>query len=101
MTDAEKLAGLIPHGRENAISRDELSQLMGTGDRRTRRLIEQARADGVLICNGQDGRGYWISDDPEELLAQYKQDTARALNVLRRRKPLRKALIAAGVKIKN
>jgi len=88
----------IPRERRNAVSREELARRTGMSDRQVRREIERARANGALICNDQDGRGYWISDDRAELLAQYRQDTARALNILKRRKPLRDALIASGVK---
>lgn len=88
----------IPTGRENAVSRSYLAKVVGKDDRKVRRMIEEARAAGALICNDQDGKGYWISEDPKEWLAQYRQDTARAMRILKRRKPLRDALIAAGYK---
>ena len=68
----------IPKGRENAVSRAYLAKAVGKDDRKVRRMIEEAR--------------------PKEWLAQYRQDTARAMRILKRRKPLRDALIAAGYK---
>lgn len=100
MTDTERLAALIPHGRENAISREALALAMGLTDRKTRKAIETARSDGLIILNDQDGRGYYQSDDTAEMLRQYRQDTARAMSVLKRRKPLRDKLKAAGVEVK-
>lgn len=91
---------LIPHGKANAITREELCRkLGGINDRAARELIEQARINGVFILNAQNGKGYYQSDDISELEKQYRQDTARALSILKRRKPLRDALKAAGVKV--
>ena len=101
MNCTEKLAALIPYGRENAISRESLAAALGVSDRKTRRAIEQARADGLIIINSQDGRGYFQTDSITEMRRQYQQDTARALAIFRRRKPLRKALLDAGMKLKG
>ena len=68
-------------------------------DRKTRAAIEHARADGIIIINSQNGAGYFQTTDLDEMLRQYRQDTARALSIFRRRKPLREALIAAGVRV--
>lgn len=98
MNDTEKLAGLIPFGRENAVSREALAEKMGMGDRAMRKAIERARAEGLMICNEQEENGgYYQSNNVNELLRQYRRDTARALSVLKRRKPMRDALIAAGI----
>lgn len=90
------LAGAVPFGRRNAIPRDALAEKLGMGDRSLRQAIERARAEGLIILNGQDGRGYYQSDDILEMERQYRQDTARAMSILKRRKPLRAALKAAG-----
>lgn len=91
----------IPHGRENAISRAQLVCKTGLPDRTIRRAIQAAREKGVLILNAQDGRGYFRADesDIDELKAQYRQDTARALSILRRRKTIRAILKKAGVDV--
>lgn len=90
---------LIPHGRENAVSREYLSATLGISDRKMRHMIENARRSGAIILNAQDGRGYYISDDLDDMEKQYRQDTARAMAILTRRKALRKRLKEAGRKV--
>lgn len=58
-------------------------------ERRVRELIEELRNRGHLICNRQDGRGYYIAETREEVESQYRQDCARAMSILRRIKPFR------------
>ena len=99
MTDTARLAGMIPSGRENAITRAELACRMGLNDRQMRKVVEDARAEGVIILNRQDGGGYYQTDDLDDMMRQYRQDTARALAILKRRKPLRDKLKAAGRKV--
>ena len=95
----EMLQNAIPFGRENAITRADLAAKLGMSDRVMRRAIEEARLEGLFILNAQDGRGYYRTTDLAELKAQYDSDTARALSILTRRKPIRDALKAAGVKV--
>ena len=92
------LKQIIPAGRENAISRQSVAAALGMSDRQTRKAIELARAEGLLIINEQDGRGYYRSEDVKELLRQYRQDTARAMTILTRRKALRDTLLEMGVR---
>lgn len=93
---AKDLADKIPTGHRNAISRDELSRRTSLCDRHVRELLETARDLGVLICNDQDGKGYYIAETPEEIERQYKRDRARALSVFKRLKASRAALKLAG-----
>ena len=101
------ISALIPIGRDNAISREQLSKQTGYTDRSCRNLIEEARNDGKLIINLQDGSGYFqISDEDVKdldtlnlLSLQYRQDRARALSILKRNKKLRKLLKEAGMEV--
>ena len=95
----DKLGEIIPEGEDHAVTRRYLSIKLGLSDRMVRRAIEEARADGLLICNAQDGRGYYQSKDVAALKRQYKQDTARALAILKRRKPIRDYLKSQGEKV--
>lgn len=92
----EILSAKIPYGRENAISRKQLAHDLGMTDRRMREAVERARSDGLMIVNNGDGTGYYQTDDLDELYRQYKRDTAGAMAILSRRKPLRAKLKAAG-----
>lgn len=89
---------IIPLGAENAISRAELAEKSGMSDRRMRLEIQRERDNGELILNSQDGKGYFraTADDLDHIQRQYKQDTARAMAILKRRKAMREILKAAG-----
>ena len=95
----ELLSLLIPFGRENAIPRRELAERLGTSDREMRKMIEQVRSEGMFVLAETDGRGYYRSTDLAELKRQYDQDTSRALKILARRRHIRNALKAAGVRV--
>ena len=93
---ALKIAGRLRHGHANAMKRRELAATVGMNDRGVRELLETARDNGVLICNDQDGKGYYLAETVDEIERQYRRDRARALSVLKRLKASRHALIAAG-----
>lgn len=90
------LAELIPYGRRNAIPREALAMKLNVSDRAARQMVETARAEGLIIINECNGRGYYQSDDLDEIYHQYKQDMRRAQSVLRRCRPMRTLLRAAG-----
>lgn len=91
---ADMVLMAIPDGRENAISRYHLCIKTGMNDRAVRECIELLRDEGNFICN--DGSGYYIADNLDDIERQYRKDHARALSVLKRLKPFRQALREAG-----
>ena len=95
----ERLAILIPYGRRNAICRDVLAAKLGMSDRHMRKVIEDARSEGLIILCECNGRGYYQSDDLNEIHHQYIQDTNRAMAILKRLKTMRHLLKAAGSKV--
>jgi biotin operon repressor len=54
----------IPEGKENAIHLEELAKLLKIDSRTVKKLIQQARKNGVKIISGQNG--YWISDNEHD-----------------------------------
>ena len=74
--------------------------MTGLSDRKLRQTIEDLRNDGNFICNDSNGCGYYISNNLEDLERQYRNDTARALSILKRRKHIRAYLVANGIKVK-
>ena len=92
--ETERIAALIPHGRRNAITREALAAAMHTTDRKMRKAVSEAKRQGLMICN--DGDGYYQSDELSDLWRQYRRETARAMSVLKARKPMRDVLKAAG-----
>jgi len=57
----------IPKGRNNAISRQDLEQLTGLSDRAIRKEIKKLVQKGIPILSSSQSKGYWYSDDIEEL----------------------------------
>ena len=86
----------LPHGKENAVKREDLAQLLQMNDRTVRELLEELRDAGVMVCNDQDGKGYYLSNNLDDVERQYRRDRARALSVLKRLKTSRAMLKAAG-----
>lgn len=97
----ESVLSVIGTGAENAVNRFELVERTGLDDRKVRKEIARLRKDGVNIINNQDGRGYYVDDSTDALYRQYKQDTARALSILERRKAIRDELKRRGVDVKH
>ena len=90
---------LLHKGEQNAVSRKTLVSEMDMSDRMVRSIIEKARDEGCLILNKQDGRGYYLPESIDDIVFQYRQDTNRALSILKRRKHMRKILKEAGVEV--
>lgn len=67
---------------------------MQTSDRMMRKAVSEAKRQGVMICN--DGEGYYQTEELGDLYRQYKRDTARAMSILKARKPMQDVLKAAG-----
>lgn len=74
------IADLIPYGRENAISREELLRHYEGTDRGMRRELQEARKTEVIV-NLSDGSGYFRPADKYELQAFIAQETARARSI--------------------
>lgn len=96
----------IPRGAENAISREMLAAVTSDSDRRVRQRIEDARREGYIIINAQDGSGYFQIDpndltesDLAAISRQYWQNKRRALSVLSYQKHLRRILKAHDMKV--
>lgn len=83
-------------GKNNAVTRKQLETLTGQSDRVNRRQIEDLRAQGEIICNDQDGKGYYLPETLDEVHRAYKQGRNRALSILKQQKTMRKILKDAG-----
>lgn len=79
-------------GKDKAKTREQLCELSGLCDRVVRREIEALRDKGIIIINNQDGKGYYISEDVEEMQRQFRQNQARAMSILRQQKHLRRRM---------
>ena len=89
----------LGNGHKNARPGKALQEALHVDGRTLRQYIEDARAAGVVICNEQDGKGYFIAATMDEAERQYWQEHNRALSILRRMTPLRRMLVKAGRKV--
>lgn len=87
-----RIVDYIPIGKENAVTRAQLCALTRLSDRAVRQLIEIARIEGEVIINNQDGKGYYISEDPKDIRRQMAANRSRAMSILRQQKYLRRKL---------
>lgn len=83
---------LIPFGRNNAVKRADLVNILGMSDRVVRKMIEEARQSGIVIINMQDGRGYYRPEGKEDLEGYIRQEEGRAKSIHRNLKAAKKAL---------
>ena len=92
----ETLLLYLRYGKENATSRKVLCSVMGLSDGRLRQVIAAARSQGHFICSLTDGRGYYRTDDIEEIHRQYKDDINRVTAILNRCRKAEELLRKAG-----
>ena len=88
------ITSYIPTNRSSAVTREALCARTGLPDRIVRKQIELARLDGVPVISC--GRGYYITEDLDELDSYERMERARAISVLKRLKPVRDRLKEAG-----
>lgn len=68
MNDKDIL-NLIPYGKENAVTRDELCRMTGYDERSVRGAIHRLRAKGEFIMSSSHSVGYWRTEDMNEVKA--------------------------------
>ena len=95
-----RVISAIPYGREHAITRKTLARLAGMDERTAREHIEAARRAGIFIVSLPRTPGYFRTDNLDEIEVQYRIDHARALSILSRLTPMRRALKSAGRDVK-
>ena len=84
-------------GKKNAVTLLQLTWRTGEKERAVRKEIQRLREEGHLIINDQDGKGYYIATELEEVARQYKQDRSRFLSIAKRIKAARRILRDAGM----
>lgn len=71
----------IPIGRKHAVSKENLMKIWGVGsERKARRIIAELRSmdngDNYVIVSFSCGKGYYRTDEPQEIAA-YKAETIK------------------------
>lgn len=78
---------IIPIGRENAITRGELAELLGMSDRDVRDVVARLRRQGgndpyVICSSSHNPPGYWRTNSDVEIMAYWAETHSRARNTL-------------------
>ena len=90
-----KVYDSLRYGRENAIPSKLLAEALGFQTvRDLQKRIEKERAVGAVILSDSHGGGYYLSNDPEELLRFTRTLNARARNTIKAAQSAQKALDA-------
>lgn len=87
----DDLLEMMPEGKENAISGEELAILMNTSKREISKLVHLARKEGFMIIS--DNHGYYTASCPEEVLRCYERLRKHSISQLSAMKAFRKYLI--------
>ena len=83
MDQTQLLNALARHqGAARGISAKDLARRLGVTERGLRKLVTDAREQGIAIC-GRPNTGYFMPTTPDELQATCKFLESRALHSLR------------------
>lgn len=86
-----KIEPLLPIGKENAISTEELKQVFGCSAREIRAIVSKERNEGALICSSTQG-GYFKAGSRAELQEFYNTLQSQAISIYKALRHTKKAL---------
>lgn len=90
-----KVRDSLQYGRDNAIPSKILAETLGYQSiRDLQKQIERERAAGAVILSDPCGGGYYLSNDPAELLRFARTLEARARNTIKAAESAHRALDA-------
>lgn len=92
-----RVALLLPTGKDKAVSRMDLCYRIGVTDRKMRELIHDLRVGGMFICSTKVG--YYIPDSIEDVKHQYQRESKRIRNTYAAIKVMRAWLKDQGVEV--
>lgn len=79
-----KVQSVLQYGIENAMSADDLVELLGLGEKRNlQKQIASERAAGAVILTDFERGGYYLSNDPDELKRFIRTLQAKAANTMK------------------
>ena len=91
-----KVYDSLRYGRDNAIPSKPLAEALGFRSvRDLQKQIEKERSAGAVILSDPCGGGYYLSNDPAELLRFTRTLEARARNTIKAAESAHRALDAA------
>ena len=81
--DFMRVISHIPQGRENRITREQLSQLTGRNGRLVQKAIEEARGRGVPVISSSHNKGYYIAETQAEIDTMLREIWSRIRSLLK------------------
>ena len=87
-----KLYNCLGKGKERALNGWQLAALSGLPERSVRKCIQYLTSCGYAVCNLEDGKGYYIPTEIEDLKAALNLTSSRIRALMRKKDGLNKAL---------
>lgn len=82
----------IPIGRDKAVSKDILQLLTGLSERLVRQYCEDLTCNEYVVCNLQNGKGYFRPETADDYIAALKLTEKRANSLKRKAYGINSAL---------
>lgn len=86
------LYNLIGTGKENAVSNDLLQLMTGLSERLVRKYCEDLTCNEYVVCNLQNGKGYFRPATEDEYISALKLTEKRANSLKRKAYGIKSAL---------
>ena len=83
---------LIPLGKEHAITKDVLQLWTGLSERLVRQYCEDLTCNELVVCNLQNGKGYFRPLNEDDYIAALKLTESRANSLKRKAYGIKSAL---------
>lgn len=88
------LYSMIPIGHKNAVTKDTLQILTGMSERVIRQYCEDLTCNKYVVCNLQDGKGYYRPETEQDYIAVLNLTLSRANSLKRKSYGIKTALQA-------
>ena len=95
MSNCDRLADLLPIGKEKAVKSKELQEQLHLTRREVSQAVHDLRQKGMSICS--DTYGYYIPKNGEELVQGYDCLWGKVIGNLSALKPMRREVKAKGL----
>ena len=88
-----RIYDLLSKGRENAVPRHVLAEMLGRSEREVRRLVERERLEGTPILTSTEGGGYYLPASPDDTARFVASMRSRGIKTLQVAQAVEKAML--------
>lgn len=96
MKGLEQYWACIPVGKKNAVTYSQLENRWGMSERRVRMMLAELsrfdNGDNYILIRSSAGKGFYLSDDPEEIAAYKRECRSRAIKTFAPLKKINRVL---------